>query len=60
MDDARHFWERAREAADKARRWPDSEGKTFFTTIAHTYMKMALAAQRAGQSSVDPTAVPAL
>ena len=52
MDEARHLWERAREAADRARRWPDSEDKAFFTTIAHTYMKMALAAQRAGQPPV--------
>ncbi len=54
MDDARHLWKRARAAANRARSWPDSEGKTFFTTIAHTYMKMAMAAERA--TLADPAA----
>ena len=49
-EEARHLWQRARDAAERARRWPESEGKAFFTTIAHTYVKMALAAQAAQAS----------
>lgn len=55
MDDALHFWQRARDAAERARGWPDSEGKTFFTTIAQTYMKMALAAQKTAQAGYTAT-----